>query len=257
MANATLVNFPVRDDTDVDIDDDGVADRTFREWGVLRARALLNSVNTIEMYDPITNIATGSHLNVADYLINGGNITTLGTVPTSDGYGLRMNTDAQSGSIASAFTTGFFAALPATTSGWMVRCRIRAHSAVNAQQRITMAVTNSTSFDIELGVVGTGYTGGSATKFVMTKVDAGAVRRAGATSSISLDTTATHTLELWHPVGDANIYGSVDYETAISMSAADLANVAVQTIWSVHCGTAAAIYQASLYEWQRFTVNPA
>jgi len=231
---------------------------TFREYGLQRAFRLLRTSNFEELYTPFFQstapYVTTQFWDVANDIVGGGSITSLSTAPTQVGGGLRCTTGAANNAESRAFTPGFLVAAMCGASGWMARVRLQPITAVAARQRFALQLGDSKA-EVSLGVHGASVTGGSATKFSMIKKDSGNVDRAGATSTISLDLNP-HVLEIWHPVGDANIYGSVDHEPALSMSGADMANGKGQFLCGAECGADAAAYTVDLFEAQIIIVRP-
>lgn len=228
--------------------------RTFREIGIDRARALLNTSNFEEFHDPL--LKYNAYLDVTNSLVSSGTVTDLNATNVVDGGGLRCNTAASSGSKARVGLPNFQVAAMLSTSGWFIRCRLKPNTAIASKQKFSLSMSSgSVKADVEIGAIGSGVTGGSATKFSMVKVDSGNTQRAGATSTISLD-TSSHVFELWHPVADTNFYGSVDLEAALTVGNQDCGGTTAQLMMGAECGTDAAVYTCDIYEYQVIIVRP-
>lgn len=222
---------------------------TFEERGLRRAYTLLGTSNFESLYDPLYQFTY-----LTQFLGGTGAETNLQTTPLADGGGTRLTTGGTAAGSAWRFMANFQVAALITTSGWMLRARFRQNQAIgtNTQLRMTMQGSNR---ELSIGVHGTGLTGGSATKFTMTKIDSGGVRRAGATSTVTLDTTS-HQFEIWHPAGSSLLYGSVDEETPMSTTNADMGDGNAQVLFGTDNNADNSAYAMDLYEWQLITVRP-
>jgi hypothetical protein len=225
---------------------------TWRERGLRRAKLFLGTSRIKEFHDPLYSfLPAGGRLTTA---VAGGG--TAAAMVANFGGAVQLASSATGGGRSLMYDTTFPVPNPKTTSPWMARGRLKQSQAVGANTRLFMEVGGGEGLGNRalIGVFGASQTGGSATKFAMIKYDSGIVQRAGALSTISLD-TAVHEFELWHPAGSSLIFGSVDEETPLSMADTDMADTAAGMVFEAGNGGEAVNYAMRICEMQMITVD--